>query len=447
MPSSLDELPAHVRLESHQTAHNKAVAVSNVSPGSVVLEVPSMVVLLLPSGKGHRCDFCLCSEASGVRLARCTGCASYWYCGPHCQSLHWASHKKYCKRLASFTASADFQRLEEHEKLDALLHTHLIAEISSNTPSDAIGKQLPTFMSLLPGPQYGSPPIACPMSVDVEVHQSLEALFSRSGNNNFAIHSHLTSIAHGIFPLASRLFNHSCLPNAAARYVIRQGQPVRMEVVALQEIKATEEICIPYVDPALIDSRQQITKFTYGFSCICPSCISINAIGTIPPLPVSEATLADLDNALQRFCIPSGDIDEKTLLAGSALQELPENLYCVLHEGYLSRLTDIFSRSSHEGSYRVALHVGLSVFAVYLLIYPANYPQIGIHLLEMAKTAWNAVIDADQDVPAKASLLKRARVYLGIASKVIKLFGPEGDPGGPLEELAFLEDLLEDDEQ
>jgi hypothetical protein len=256
-----------------------------------------------------------------------------------------------------------------------------------------------------------------------------------------------------------------------------------MEVVALQEIKATEEvicaqvtrapkinnmfifqICIPYVDPALIDSRQQITKLTYGFSCICPSCISINAIGAIPPLPVSEAALADLDNALQRFCIPSGDIDEKTLLAGSALQELPENLYCVLHEGYLSRLTDIFSRSSHEGSYRVALHVGLSVFAVYLLIYPANYPQIGrklfvmqnltldwhykgMHLLEMAKTAWNAVIDADQDVPAKASLLKRARVYLGIASKVIKLFGPEGDPGGPLEELAFLEDLLEDDEQ
>jgi hypothetical protein len=316
--------------------------------------------------------------------------------------LHWASHKKYCKRLASFTASADFQRLEEHEKLDALLHTHLIAEISSNTPSDAIGKQLPTFMSLLPGPQYGSPPIACPMSVDVEVHQSLEALFSRSGNNNFAIHSHLTSIAHGIFPLASRLFNHSCLPNAAARYVIRQGQPVRMEVVALQEIKATEEvicaqvtraskinnvfifqICIPYVDPALIDSRQQFTKFTYGFSCICPSCISINAIGAIPPLPVSEAALADLDNALQRFCIPSGDIDEKTLLAGSALQELPENLYCVLHEGYLSRLTDIFSRSSHEGSYRVALHVGLSVFAVYLLIYPANYPQIGRKLFVM----------------------------------------------------------------
>ena len=85
MPSSLDELPAHVRLESHPTACNKAVAVNNISPGSVILEVPSMVVLLLPSGKGHRCDFCLSSEASGVRLSRCAGCASYWYCGAQCK--------------------------------------------------------------------------------------------------------------------------------------------------------------------------------------------------------------------------------------------------------------------------------------------------------------------------------------------------------------------------
>jgi len=84
------------------------------------------------------------------------------------------------------------------------------------------------------------------MSVNVDVHNTLESLFSRSGNNNFAVHSHLTTVAHGIFPLASRLFNHSCLPNAAARYIICQGQPVQMEIVALQEIKATEEVISSY---------------------------------------------------------------------------------------------------------------------------------------------------------------------------------------------------------
>ncbi|KAG2338234.1 SET domain-containing protein [Suillus weaverae] len=449
MPSSLDELPAHVRLEAHTTARDKAVAASDISPGSIVLEVPSMVVLLLSSGKGRRCDFCLCTGASEIRLARCAGCASYWYCGLQCQTLHWGSHKKFCKRLASFMASAEFQCLEAHEQLDALLHTHLIAEISSNAPSDVRAKQLSTFMSLLPGPQHDCLPIACPMSVNVDVHQSLDVLFTRSGNNNFAIHSHLTAIAHGIFPLASRLFNHSCLPNAAARYVIRRGQSVQMEIVALREIKATEEICIPYVDPALIESRQQIFKLTYGFSCTCPSCNFISTLDSIPSSPASEVALSELDNTLQTFCFPSGDIDDRTLFVGLTLPDLPENLHHVLRESYLLRLTDAFSRSSHEGSYYVALDVGLTVLAVYLLIYPENYPQIGMHLLEMAKTAWNAVIatehDNAQDALAKTSLLKRARVYRNLASNVLEVFGPEGDPTGPLEELAILKKLLHEE--
>lgn len=137
------------------------------------------------------------------------------------------------------------------------------------------------------------------------------------------------------------------------------------------------QICISYVDPALIESRQQIFNLTYGFSCTCPSCNFIRTLGSIPSLPVSESALAELDSALQTFCFPSSDIDDHMLLAGSALPDLPENFHPVLRESYLLRLTDAFSRSSHEGSYHVALDVGLTVLAVYLLIYPENYPQIG----------------------------------------------------------------------
>lgn len=68
------------------------------------------------------------------------------------------------------------------------------------------------------------------------------SLYSRFGNNNFAIHSHLTSFAHGIFPVASRLFNHSCIPNAAAKYIINRSQPIKMEVVALRDITKGEEV-------------------------------------------------------------------------------------------------------------------------------------------------------------------------------------------------------------
>ena len=79
-------------------------------------------------------------------------------------------------------------------------------------------------------------------SNDVLLEGVLDELYSRFCNNNFAIHSHLVSIAHGIFPLASRLFNHSCIPNAAAKYIFTESEPVRMDVVALREIQTDEEV-------------------------------------------------------------------------------------------------------------------------------------------------------------------------------------------------------------
>ncbi len=72
----------------------------------------------------------------------------------------------------------------------------------------------------------------------------VDDIYSRFGNNNFVVHSHLTSYAHGIFPLASRLFNHSCIPNCATKYVITPGEPVKMEIVALRAITSGEEVGI-----------------------------------------------------------------------------------------------------------------------------------------------------------------------------------------------------------
>ena len=87
-------------------------------------------------------------------------------------------------------------------------------------------------------------PAICPMGPnDILLEGILDELYSRFGNNNFAIHSHLVSIAHGIFPLTSRLFNHSCVPNAVAKYIFTESEPVRMDVVALREIREGEEVC------------------------------------------------------------------------------------------------------------------------------------------------------------------------------------------------------------
>lgn len=100
-------------------------------------------------------------------------------------------------------------------------------------------------------------------------------------------------------------------------------------------------------------------------------------------------------------------------MGADAFSNLPSELHPLLGEGYLPTLSEEFSRASHasEGPYDRALAAGRVVLALYAVLYPQNYPQIGtklrcpcqadrrmlmdspgMHALELAKTAWNAII-------------------------------------------------------
>lgn len=145
--------------------------------------------------------------------------------------------------------------------MDGILLSHLAAHISlSETDVDDDSSPIYTFLSLLPGPDMTLPPTC--MQKPALPAERLSALFSRFGNNNFAIHSHLTTYGHGIFPLASRLFNHSCMPNAAVKYFISRSQPVRMEVVALRDISANEEVLGSPYSPCYLLTHRTIDMFT-----------------------------------------------------------------------------------------------------------------------------------------------------------------------------------------
>ncbi|KAF9230193.1 hypothetical protein BU15DRAFT_91168 [Melanogaster broomeanus] len=437
-----------ISLQSHPTARDKAVSDSLLSLGSIIVSVGCLANVLLPNEKGRRCDFCLSlAPQSEGRLQRCTGCASYWYCGTKCQTSHWPIHKKYCKNFNRFCASRIFQQLESHEKLDALLLTHLLAKCSARGAEEEDDPDLSIFMSLLTGLTTGSnAPPTCPLASSRRPTQAVDDLFSRCGNNNFSIHSHLTTIAHGVFPLASRLFNHSCVPNAVAKYIIVPGQEVRMEIVALCDIAPREEICIPYVDPALLETRQQMFQLTYGFTCTCPSCTALDRLKiSQQPAPDGEE-LASLGSALQRFVFPVSTPDAIELPRAPVRPEsVPSKLMSIFRESCLTKLCESFSTFSHEGPFESALEVGLTVLAFYTLVYPPNYPQIGMHLLEMAKTAWNAIVtsdDPDHFSPAGVELLVQAQAYLRLSNQVLAVIGPEGDEGGPLAEVEVLDRLL-----
>ncbi|KAF8424445.1 hypothetical protein L210DRAFT_3568075 [Boletus edulis BED1] len=404
--------------------------------------------MLLPREKGRRCDFChsLAPQDHG-RLQRCTRCASYWYCDAKCQSLHWRTHKKYCKHVNAFCVSRQFDQLESHSKLDALLLTHVLAELSARRTETKEGDDLDVlmFVSLLPGPVEGiDAPPTCPLSTSHRPVQTASELFVRCGNNNFSIHSHLTTIAHGVFPLASRLFNHSCVPNAVAKYRIAHAKEAVIEIVALRDIVPGEEICIPYVDPALVETRQQMFRFTYGFACSCPSCAAFKRIDTSQPAP-DKAGLESLGTSLRKFVFqdPRPDI---TRLPSSPvnLETVPVEISPIFRESCLTSLCESFSAFSHDGPFESALEVGLTILAFYVVIYPPNYPQIGMHLLEMAKTAWNAFITMEgaETQLSGLELLLQVRAYLGLSQQIWVVIGPEGDEGGPLAEIQVLERLL-----
>lgn len=165
------------------------------------------------------------------------------------QSLQWkAHHKRICKQYPRYTASAEYQGLSSHDQVDAVLLSHLLAEAFPDglyTLAAGKGGLLDIFLDLLSGP--ATHPSSLPVSLGQQVTDptlvtAARELYARFGNNNFVVHSHLDSYAHGVFPLASRLFNHSCVPNAVTRYIITPSEAVRMEVIALRDIAEGEEV-------------------------------------------------------------------------------------------------------------------------------------------------------------------------------------------------------------
>jgi hypothetical protein len=165
------------------------------------------------------------------------------------QNRQWrAHHRSICKSYNRFASSEEYQALPLHEQMDALLLSQFIAQLQSyDSSSTGESSPISIFMSLLPGPTPAPAPPLCVTGSQHTIQDrnqpfTSDELYARFGNNNFAIHSHLRSFAHGVFPLASRLFNHSCLPNAAARFVLLKDKPVVMEVVALRNIGIDEEV-------------------------------------------------------------------------------------------------------------------------------------------------------------------------------------------------------------
>ncbi|OBZ71242.1 Histone-lysine N-methyltransferase ASHR1 [Grifola frondosa] len=449
-----------VRLVPHPTARNKASAVTPLTSGSIITSVPCLSTSLLPSMKGKRCDGCLQLPSEHISLRKCTGCGSFWYCGTTCQAREWKlHHKAICKLYNRYIASPEYQTLSPHDQVDAILLSQLLAQV----PPDSDGA-FATFLELLPGPPaFGGVPPICRKHISPDILDVAKNLYSRFGNNNFVLHSHLDAYAHGIFPLASRLFNHSCTPNSATKYIITPSEPVRMEVVALRDISADEEVTIPYLDPALpYETRQEALRMNYGFTCTCSLCTFSQRLGHVPRPPSRDSEeLTSMEAELRRFVFGTTDGITRIRTESELFTDMPVGLHPLLHESYLPGVSELFSKASHEGPYQDALKIGST-----LLVFPCltsvvmwkliraiaivMLAMLGMHALEMAKTAWNLIVSEDERgnesvtvAPNRRETIQQAKSHLDIASQILRNFGAEGDEDGPLEEIRLLQPLLD----
>ncbi|KAH9922858.1 SET domain-containing protein [Epithele typhae] len=454
--------PLLVRLEPHPDARNAAVGTGTIRIGSIIASIPALSTALLPSEKGKRCDECHRVQTDSAQLSRCSGCASFWYCGTACQGKAWkAHHRKLCKRYNTFTASNQYQALTSHDQVDALLLSQLLVDPDvwcGERAQDDLHHPHATMLDLLGVPRSDGfvPPLCLPASAQTPETLALAAdLYARFGNNNFVLHSHLDAYAHGVFPLASRLFNHSCAPSAVCKYIITPSGAPRMDVVALRDVAECEEVTIPYLDPALpYRTRQDALRANYGFTCGCRLCTFQSSIDPVPAPPLRTDTDSPTDDAaLREFAL--GDVARGSVRIPTApgmFEGLPLELRAVLHEDYLPALSEAFSRTAHEGPYGHAVEAGLTLLALYVVVYPPNYPQIGMHALELAKTLWNLLCAepgalAGLGAGSEEQVRRHAGDALAFATGVLSNFGAEGDEGGPLDEVQVLGKVLEDDAQ
>jgi SET and MYND domain-containing protein len=124
-----------------------------------------------------------------------------------------------------------------------------------------------------------------------------------------------------------------------------------------------------------MQSKHQAFQYTYGFICECESCLLLRGLGQAPERRQSPDAFAAASHALREFVGIDAILGPDLPILSIA--DLPITLNDVLHEAYLEQLSEEFSKAAHDGDYATAIISGYTLLALYLLIYPKNYPQTG----------------------------------------------------------------------
>ncbi|KAG8925652.1 hypothetical protein FRC01_009868 [Tulasnella sp. 417] len=315
-----------------------------------------------------------------------------------------------------------------------------------------ICKDLPHFLSSTTDPQQQLDSFLEAL-LNATPKAAIDHLFSTIQNNHFSVAlTYLHPIAHAIFSPASRALNHSCLPNAAPAYRYDNGC-VRQDVRALNEIEADEEVTISYIESASpLSSRQTALRRTYGFECACSRCqlqASVHATG----VPSPQHDLAKSEPSLREWVfsdhppVLSPFAASLLPLTNVSITDVPKALLpFVYQDDYLPTLSSRFSDIAHSPKPKLdpALSTGLTLLAMYFIIYPGHHPLIGLHCPELAKVVWNVeVITPTEEAKCRSIAGELVDLARSIMTASLPSSGFEGEEGSsPWKDLQSLQGLL-----
>lgn len=103
----------------------------------------------------------------------------------------------------------------------------------------------------------------------------------------------------------------------------------------------------------------------------------VDTLGPIPEPNSDGSELKALETQLRQLVFSTDVWRRDVTFRQPCFQRLPKDLKPLIHEAYLTALSERFSKAAHTGVYEAALEDGFTLLALYILIYPKNYPQIG----------------------------------------------------------------------
>ncbi|KAG5281283.1 hypothetical protein AALO_G00069450 [Alosa alosa] len=257
-------------------------AVRELWAGDVLFIEPSFAAVVFDSMAANVCHSCFRRQQ---KLHRCGSCKFAQYCDRTCQRAGWDEHKLECPAIKAYDkvpnesvrlAARIFWRLD---KEGSIVSDHQLTTIDDledhveDLPEDDL-KQLKidihNFLDYWPRNSK-------PHNVD-----SISHILGVINCNGFTISDQrgLQAVGVGIFPNLC-LVNHDCWPNCTV--ILNNGNQSavnkmyhsyrRVELRALGNIKAGDEITISYVDYLhLSHERKKLLKDQYFFDCTCEHC-------------------------------------------------------------------------------------------------------------------------------------------------------------------------------